>query len=259
MVDTVRLRRVIEQAGDLLLSYRFTPLKRTAKPGAGFVTQADKDVEYFLIEQLSGLFPEATFFSEENGKSARESAYCWVIDPLDGTTNFSYGLPHFCISVALTYNQEPILGVVYQPLLREYFFAQKGAGAFVNDKSIFVSTTHRLSDAFILFCIPYGHNERARRMVSAVVELSQSVVSIRLLGAAALDLAYVAAGRFDGLFFEQLAWWDVAAGSLLIQEAGGAVTDYKGSHLVPTFGSVVAGSATVQAQLRTFLQEYGCV
>ncbi len=245
-----QVESVIRQAGKLLLSYRFKPLVRTEKAGAGFVTDADIATENFLIQELAKIESSIAFFAEENGDSRKGAAgYCWVIDPLDGTTNFFFGLPHFCISVALTFNDEPILGFVYQPLLDEMFFAEKGRGAFLNRKSIKVSNVSRIEDAFLLFCIPYGKNEGSLKLLEHVLQLSQKAYSMRLLGAAALDQSYVASGRLDGMFFEQLAWWDVAAASLIIEEAGGRVSDYSGNPIRPGFRSFVAGNPWIHELL----------
>jgi myo-inositol-1(or 4)-monophosphatase len=246
---------IIRRTGEIILSYRFKKLSRVVKPGAGFVTEADLAAEEFLIKELSKIEPGIAFFAEENGKSNQGSSdYCWVIDPLDGTTNFAYGLPHFCISVALTHKNKPMLGFVYQPLLNEMFFAQEGKGAFLNGSPLKVSGVKRIEDAFLLFCIPYGKNAGSFKLFEHVLQLSQKAYSMRLLGAAALDQSYVGAGRLDGMFFEQLSWWDVAAGSLIIQEAGGKVSDYKGNPIKPGFKSFIAGNPWIHELL---VQELG--
>ena len=240
---------IIRKAGEIILSYRFKQLKRVEKKEAGFVTEADTATENFLIKELALIEPGVAFFAEENGQIASKSDYCWVIDPLDGTTNFSYGVPHFCISVALTYKNRPVLGMVYQPLLNEFFMAERGAGAWLNGQRIQVSKVATLEESFLLFCIPYRKNPEAQKLMSNVLFLGQHAYSLRLLGAAALDQAYVAGGRFDGVFFEQLSWWDVAAGSLIIEEAGGVVTDYQGNALTPAFTTFVAGNPHIHKLL----------
>lgn len=241
---------IVRQAGKRILSYRNQPLERVQKHEAGFVTEADRATEDFLVAELAKLDSSTAFFTEENGASnAGSSDYCWVIDPLDGTTNFTYGLPHFCVSVALTYKQQPIMGWVYQPLLDEMFVAERGKGAFVNGSRIKVSKVQRIEDAFLLFCIPYAKNEGSLHLFDTVLKLSQTAYSMRLLGAAALDQAYVAAARFDGMFFEQLQWWDVAAGLLIVEEAGGKVSDYAGNALQPHFTSFVAGNPWIHEHL----------
>lgn len=249
---------LIRRAGGLVLDYRFKNLQRQEKQGAGFVTEADLASENFLIAELSSLEPGVAFFAEENGyANPTSSDYCWVIDPLDGTTNFSYGIPHFCISVALTHHDRPVMGWVYQPLLDELFVAERGKGAFFNGMPMKVSSTKDLEAAFLLFCTPYGKNERALKLFEKVLLLSQRAYSMRLLGAAALDQAYTAHGRLDGMFFEQLSWWDVAAGSLIVEEAGGKVSDYAGNALTPEFSSLVAGNPWIHEALVEQLKVLG--
>lgn len=247
---------IIKQAGELLLSYRLKPLARVAKPEAGFVTQADTAVEEFLVTKLANLDPSISFFTEENG-NARQTAsdYCWVIDPLDGTTNFAYGLPHFCISIALTYRHVPQLGFVYQPLLNELFIAERGKGVVLNGVPIHVSAVSGLEDSFLLFCIPYRKNAQSKKIFSKVLELGQQASSLRLLGSAALDQCYVACGRLDGMFTEQLAWWDIAAGSLIVEEAGGLVSDYQGKAINPQFNTYVAANPAIHTALVNTLKD----
>jgi len=243
------VERIMKKAGDIILSYRFKPLERVEKKNAGFVTIADTAAETYLMEELSKLEPGIGFFAEENGHTTSKNDYCWVIDPLDGTTNFAYGLPHFCVSVALTNKDRPVLGCVYQPLLNEFFYAATGKGAYLNNSPIKVSGTQTIKDSFLLFCIPYGKNEGAQQLFEKVLMLSQKSYSMRLLGAAALDQCYVASGRLDGMFFEQLSWWDIAAGSLIIEEAGGVVSDYNGSPVSPHFNSFIAANPRIHEEL----------
>jgi myo-inositol-1(or 4)-monophosphatase len=268
------LEVLVREVGRLLLSYRFQQLPRIEKRGAGFVTHADLAIESFLVEALEKLEPGISFFTEEQGMStalkacsltaplpgmvAQETVkdYCWVIDPLDGTTNFSYGLPHFCISLALTYKHRPQLGIVYQPLLDEFFYAQRGRGAFLNGQRLTISSVHTIADSFLLFCMPYKKDNESKKLIEHVIALSQESYSMRLLGAAALDQAYMAAGRLDGMFFNQLSWWDVAAGSLLIEEAGGIVSDFQGNSIAPSFESYLAATPLLYEKLRARLSCY---
>ncbi len=242
------LEPIIRKAGDILLSYQGKQLTRTQKERHGFVTQADLASEQYLIEELSKLLPEAAFWAEESGKSG-ESEYCWVIDPLDGTTNFSYGLPYFCISVALTHRDVPQVGVVYQPLLNEFFYAQQGEGVFLNGQPITVSGPERFDRSLIAVGLPYPAEERTH-MVGIARVVSGKAHGIRHFGAIALDLAYVAAGRLDGVIFGGLAWWDVAAGMLLIQEAGGIVSDFQGNQLNPQYKTCIGGGPMVYTTLK---------
>lgn len=212
-VDRYAFEEVIRQAGVLLLS-RY---QKKGKDSDASGESADRQVERFLIENLTRLLPHAAVYAEESGVSgASDVPYTWVLDPLDGSTNFTRGFSYFCISVALTYQGRPVLGVVYQPVVNQLVYAQQGKGVWLNGERILSRTLD----------IP---NPRPI-VVSAYGLLGQEIWqenSIRYCGAVALDCAYVAAGIFDGIVLTNLAWWDIAAGVLLLQEAGCTVTDYQ--------------------------------
>jgi myo-inositol-1(or 4)-monophosphatase len=241
---------IIRKAGEILLSFYHQRLTWKEKDQRGFVTEADIASEEFLIKQLSALFPEASFFAEESGSRGEENAdYCWVIDPLDGTTNFAFGIPYFCVSVALTYKHEPIFGMIYVPLFNELFYAEKGKGAYLNDQQIWVAQERPLKKALLLVGFPYEKGKAFLEVLQQVQKISSRAFAFRHLGAIALDQAYVACGRADGLFFEDLSWWDVAAGLLLIQEAGGVVTDYAGEKISPEYSSYIAANPELHRKL----------
>ncbi len=248
---------IMRQAGRVVLSYRFKPLKHIAKKEAGFVTEADIASEKFLIEALSRLVSNIGFVAEEHMHADRMESgqrgptdHRFVIDPLDGTTNFTYGLPHFCISVALVDQNKPIMAWVYQPLLDELFVAELGKGTFLNGQKVSVSATKTIEESFMVFCIPYKKNPESRRFFErTITDLSQTASSLRLFGAAALDLAYVACGRYDGLVLEQLYWWDIAAGCLLVTEAGGIATEFDGSLITPTYNTMVVANPMLHNRL----------
>ena len=206
LMDKVEV--IIKEAGTMLVSYFHKTVDRTVKPDGSFVTEADIASEQFLIKNLAPLVPEAGFIAEESGKK-NISDYNWVIDPLDGTTNFAQGIPFFCISVALTYKDEPLFGAIYNPLLKEYFYASKGGGSFLNGKRIKVSTTNQYDTSIIIFATPYVKN---KEFFSSINHIEQEVYTSRTFGSAVLDQAYCAAGRADAVIFKDLAWWDVAAG-----------------------------------------------
>lgn len=230
----------VKQAGEILLSYfHKVDLVKRQKGYGDLVTEADVASEAFLIEQLGALFPEASFFAEESGVTQPHD-YCWVIDPLDGTTNFAYGIDYFCVSVALTYKNRPILGCVYRPSADEMFSAIRGGGSYLNGQKITVSTVKTVDRAFISVCLPYGRNEQFTHAVSVFERLADASYAIRKLGAAALDQAYVACGRLDASIFEKLGWWDVAAGMLLVQESGGYVATYQNEVVGPEYRSYIA-------------------
>lgn len=244
----------VRKAGEILLSYYRTRMRVEHKYHGGLVTEADLASEKFLKNELSQLLPEAAFWAEESGKSG-ESEYHWVIDPLDGTTNFAHGLPYFCISVALTHKNQPILGVTYQPLLQECYTAYKGGGAFCNDFPITVSQVKSVADSMIVVGLPYVKSEYYRELLQEFKKVALKSFAVRHFGAAALDLAYVAAGRMDAVFFEKLGWWDVAAGIILVQEAGGIITDFNGKDILPDFVSCLATSQRLYHPLQDLLKK----
>ena len=241
---------VIIEAGDILLSYFGKKLCCKDKVGRGFVTEADLKSEKFLLDGLSKILPEASFWAEESGINDNGSPYCWVIDPLDGTTNFAHHIPYFCISVALTYNAEPILGFIYNPLMKEMFFASKGKGAYCNGDFVVVSETSALEETFLTLCIPYERSSAYyKRFIDSFLEILRGSFAFRHCGAAALDLAYVAAGRFDAVFFEDMFWWDFAAGTLLIKEAGGMTSDFANNAIFPNSRTLIGANKAIHAKL----------
>jgi len=252
------LEALVRHAGRILMSYYNKPLHRTYKNHQGFATEADVAVERYLIEQLHKLMPEASIYAEESGASGNQYAdYSWIIDPLDGTTNFAQTLPYFCISVALTYKGEPQIGVVYQPLLDELFYASKGDGASLNGVPIAVSAPHNLKETMLVVGLPYAKNAVFMTLLDDIKRITPYTYAFRHFGAAALDCAYVACGRLDGVFLASLKWWDVAAGMLLIQEAGGVVTDFEGKPIDASYATFVAGGPMVHKHLHNLLQTEG--
>lgn len=256
--DTQHLQAALEpimrEAGEIILSYFNRPNGVTVKKDTSLVTDADKASEAFLIKSLKGLMPEAAFWAEESGVQGGGD-YCWVIDPLDGTTNFVHGIPYFCISVALTYKGVPQVGAVYDPLQREFFYAARGQGAFLNGERIAVSREKRLAQATWLVGLPYGKSERFRALIERLGVIAPNSFAFRHLGAAALDQAYVACGRLDAVFFVDLAWWDVAAGMLLLEQAGGLVTDFAGKPITSAYRSFIGANRSLHGELSTILLE----
>jgi myo-inositol-1(or 4)-monophosphatase len=244
------LKKIIKEAAFLLLLYWDKPIQKNKKENGSIVTQADIESEKLLIERLSALMPQADFWSEESGQSgAKDTGYRWVIDPLDGTRNFAYKIPYFCISVALTYHDEPILAVIYNPIQDELFFAKKGEGAYCNDQKIAVSDPQTFKECFIAFGLSYATKHRPE-MIKAAQKLVGRVAAVRHMGAIALDMANTAMGRFDGVMFTHLSWWDVAAGILIIEEAGGVVRQINGEPLGPDYTTCLAGSTFVFERLQ---------
>ncbi len=243
---------IMKEAGKLLLSYWHNGVSEKKK-SAGYVTQADLDSERLLKQKLFDLF-QADFMAEESGQSGtKNNGYQWVIDPLDGTTNFAHHIPYFCISVALTHENEPILGAIYNPLLDELFYAQKDQGATLNGKPIQVSDPKAFSDALIGFGLAYDRRHRAG-VVNRAQIIATKARAVRHFGAVALDLANVACGRLDGALFSHLYWWDIAAGIILIREAGGKASQFDGSALEPKFESCMAGSDLIHKNMKELVK-----
>lgn len=248
-----RIEPIIKKAGELVLSYFRQVTTFKEKEEGGLLTEADLASERYLIEQLQSLVPGAAIIGEELGYNDGSNDYCWVIDPLDGTTNFVHGLPYFCISVALTYQGVPQFGAVYQPLNQEYFWAERGKGAFLNSTKIQVSQLSNLNQSVIVIGLPYKKEEHFMHLLDLIRMVAPKTFAFRHFGAVALDLAYVAAGRLDGIFFEDLSWWDVAAGMLLIEEAGGMVTDFEGNAIDEHYKTFVAAGSALFNPLRGLL------
>ena len=224
------------------------------------VSYVDKEAEKQLVEALKKLLPEAGFITEEETEERQQQEYTWIIDPLDGTTNFMHGLPVFSISIALMrqplmQKREIVLGVVYEINFDEAFYAWKNGGAFLNDKPIKVSKAEKLADSLIATGFPYtefGRTSDYLKMLGCFMAKSHGV---RRLGSAAVDLAYVACGRFEGFFEFNLNAWDVAGGSIIVQEAGGSVSTFSGDG-DPVFDrEICATNATIHKEMLGLIQE----
>lgn len=250
---------IIKEAGKIVLSYFHTNLARTEKIEGGidhgFVTQADLASEHYLIEQLKKSIPGAAIIAEESGKKAAQgSDYAWVIDPLDGTTNFAHGLPYFCISVGLTYKDQPVFGMIYQPITDELFYATEGKGAYLNGSLMRISSAP-MEQSVIAIGLPYAKDQIYANLLESTYAIGSHAYAIRSFGAVALDIAYVSAGRLEGAIFEELGWWDVAAGMVLVTEAGGQVSDFQGKLVTPDYQSFIAtGTLEVRERLLSLIK-----
>lgn len=218
-----------------------------------FVSEVDHAAEKAIIDVLHEAYPDHAILAEESGASlgraGKESEYRWIIDPLDGTTNFLHGLPQYCVSIALAKKGTLDQAVVYDPTRNELYSASRGGGAFLNDRRIRVSKIRELADALIGTGFPFREPSHLGPYMAMFRELTQKTAGLRRPGAAALDLAYVACGRYDGFFEVGLAPWDMAAGALLISEAGGLVGDLRGEPNYLDSGHIIAGSPRTFAQL----------
>jgi myo-inositol-1(or 4)-monophosphatase len=238
--------RAARAAGQIILRYmnRLDSLEVIEKQRHDYVSEVDKLAEAEIIRELRRAYPRDAILGEESGQIGK-SRNVWTIDPLDGTHNYLRGFPHFSVSIALVENGEPVVGVVYDPLRDELFTASKGDGAFLNDRRIRVGKRDNLGGALLVTGFPY----RQRRHLDAQMAMTRALLNeaedIRRTGSAALDLAYVAAGRVDGYFEIGLYAWDMAAGCLLVREAGGRYCDFTGRDGIPETGNLVAGNVHV--------------
>jgi len=223
-----------------------TELQVSKKGAADFVSAADLRAEETLFEELMRVRPGYSFLGEERGEiPGTDKTHRWIVDPLDGTTNFLHGIPHFAINVALERDGLIVAAVTYNPATHDFFWAERGRGAFFNDKRLRVSARTRMDEAVFATGIPFlGHGQHGR-FLKELHQISQRVAGVRRFGAAALDLAWVAAGRFDGFWERDLGAWDLAAGLLLVSEAGGMVSDADGGETMLTGGSICAANSTL--------------
>lgn len=225
-------------------------LQVSKKSLGDFVSTADLRAEQTLIEELSKSRPTYGFLIEESGEIVGSDAeFQWVIDPLDGTTNFLHGIPHFAISVALQKDQEIVAAVVYNPITNEMFWSEKGKGAYLNQTRLRVSGRKYLEDALLATGSPFGGHGNPQRFMKLLEKIMPLTAGLRRLGCASLDLAYVAAGRFDGYFENDLKPWDFAAGILLVKEAGGSVSEVNGEKNMLITGSVLAANGFIFNEL----------
>ncbi len=233
-------------------------LKVGSKGPNDFVTEVDQAAEQAIIDILLEAYPGHGILAEESGRSqgAKNSEFTWIIDPLDGTTNFVHGFPVYAVSIALAHRNVVQQAVVYDPTRNDMFYASRGRGSFVNDRRLRVSKRTRLSDSLVGTGFPFRKGDNFKRYVKMFEEIMQSCAGLRRPGAAALDLCYVAAGYYDGFFETGLNPWDVAAGSLIITEAGGLIGNFTGESDYLYQREVVAGNPKVYGQLVQILAPY---
>ena len=227
MISFVAIQAALK-AGELLQKGFGTTFGISSKPGRqNLVTEYDKASESSIISTILSHFPDHSILAEESGESSNQKGpVLWVIDPLDGTVNFAHGVPMFSISIAAVVNKEIVAGVVYQPMLKELFIAERGQGAYLNGSRLQVTRTSSFDEALLATGFPYNVDENPLGCIDRFAEITKLGVPIRRLGSAAIDLAYVAAGRFDAYWEVSLYPWDMAAGKLLVEEAGGKVSSW---------------------------------
>jgi myo-inositol-1(or 4)-monophosphatase len=230
-------------------------LQVSMKGPANFVTAADRRAEEVLRQELTKARPGYGFLGEESGRTeGTDKTHTWIVDPLDGTTNFLHGIPHFAISIALQRDEAIVAGLIYNPISDELYLAERGKGAFVNDGRLRVAGRKLLQDAVVACGLPHrgrGDLELFRHEFAAV---QGKVAGVRRFGAATLDLAWIAAGRLDAYWERDLSPWDLAAGLLIVREAGGFATDANGGDSILTQGEIVAGNETMHRELLRVLK-----
>ncbi len=243
-------------AGEFLLESvgKVRNIERKKGEERNLVSEIDRGSEKKIIDAIRQKYPSHTILAEESGGSAASSEYKWVIDPLDGTTNFLHGVPIFSVTIAVERNGEVVAGVVYDPNLREMFTAEKGSGAFLNGERMRVSSAPSLIKSLLVTGFPYDIAENPEHAAQHFVNFLMEAQGIRRLGSAAMDLSYVAAGRFDGFWEVHLNPWDMAAGMLFVREAGGKVTDFHGNDSTIYTPQVLASNGIIHPAMLDVLK-----
>ena len=251
------LRDLLLKAGDRLRKQygRVKSIQYKAGAATNLVTNVDRDVEKFIKAQIHKEYPQDSILAEESPVENRASSRKWIIDPLDGTTNFAHGLSLFCISIGMEVDGEIIAGGVYDPIQRELFFAVKGRGATLNRKKIHVSRTNQLDQSLLVTGFPYDIHEHPEKSLPYFNALIQRAQGVRRLGSAALDLCYLAMSRFDGFFEVFLNPWDTAAGYLILREAGGMITDFKGEPYSIYQRELAASNGLIHSEMMEVIQQ----
>ncbi len=250
------IQQIGKRAGEMLLrDFKFKPGElRKRSSSKGVHTRHDLDTEKFLIREIKKKYPNHLILGEETGHSGRKSEFFWIIDPLDGTSNFINHNPFFSVSIALLKNNQPYLGFICAPFLKEFYFAKKESGAFRNGKKISISKISNFKKSYLCFC--EGGEDDKKRVIEIFHSIYPKVIEVRKLGSAALECAWVASGRVEGYFSTKISPWDVAAGTLMIQEAGGKVTNFKGKPWQPIKEDFIASNGKIHSRLVKLLEKY---
>jgi len=240
------------EAGAAVLKYYFNTkdLKISNKEGINnLVTEADHASEKAIMDTIKEAFPDHYILSEEAGELRMDSTYKWIIDPIDGTVNYAHGIPLCCVSIALEHEGKMIYGAVYNPFMNEFFYAEKGGGAILNGEKIRVSMKETVMDSCVVTGFPYTFLDVPNGPLDAFGRFIRRGVPVRRLGSAAIDLCWVACGRFDAFFEHKLQPWDSAAGFLILEEAGGKVTNYNGEYYSPYQPSIIATNGFIHDEM----------
>ncbi len=245
-----------KEAGALLLQYAHSGFRVEYKNPINLVTNADKAAEQCVIDYIQSRFPSHRFLAEERGRvEDTPSPYLWIIDPLDGTTNFAHGFPTYCVSIGLEYNGRCVVGVIVDPSRDELFTAIEHRGACLNGHPIYVSKTSSLETSLLVTGFAYDIRESPRNNLDHFVKFSLKAQGVRRTGSAALDLCYVAAGRFDGFWEVRLNPWDMAAGAVILREAGGTLTNFSGNELSIYGQELVASNSHIHSAMLDVLNQ----
>jgi len=242
----------VKEAEKVVMSYYGKEKTIQNKGEFDLVTTADVKAENKIVETIKNKFPEHGFILEESDNFNESSEYVWIIDPIDGTTSFAHNYPMFSISIALFKNKEPLLGVVFAPYMKELFHAERGKGAFLNNKKISVSKNKSLKTSIVATGFPYNERKKIIKYLTKVAEVAQG---IRRSGSAAIDICYIAVGRVDAYYELGLKIMDTAAAQLILKEAGGKVTDFEGNKILDDYKKVVASNNLVHDELLNLLKE----
>ncbi|MGH7229798.1 MAG: inositol monophosphatase family protein [Nitrospiraceae bacterium] len=243
-------------AGRVLIEQARLGVRVEHKDAVNLVTDADRRAEQAIVDVIAKTYPAHQMLAEERGMaSAGDSPYRWVIDPLDGTTNFAHGFPSYCVSIALEFHSQGILGVVWDPTREELFVAERGQGAMLNGAALQVSRVHTLNAALLVTGFAYDIRESTHNNLDFFARFALRAQGLRRTGSAALDLCYVAAGRFDGFWEMKLHPWDTAAGALMVVEAGGRMTDFKGEVFSIYGPETVASNALIHPEMIEVLND----
>jgi myo-inositol-1(or 4)-monophosphatase len=250
------LLKATKAAGLLIKEYAEKGFSINQKDGLNNpVTEADLASEDLIISIIRAEFPDHYILTEEAGNLPTDSNYKWIIDPIDGTVNFAHLIPLCCVSIGVEKDGEVIMGAIYNPFIDEFYFAEKGKGAFCNDKPINVSSQKSVSLSCLVSGFPYTYVDEPNGALEVFARFVRAGVSVRRLGSAAMDLCWVACGRFDGYFEQSLKPWDSAAGFLLVNEAGGKVTNFEGDPYSPYDKKIIATNGTIHDELFEWLHK----
>jgi len=249
MLKTTLLNAVKAGAAELSRFFNKSFVVSNKEGINNLVTEADHASEKAILDVIKKEFPGHYILSEEAGEIIQDSSYKWIIDPIDGTVNFAHSIPLCCVSIAVEYNGEIVLASVYNPIMNELFFAEKGKGSTLNDKQIKVSKKQNVMNACLVTGFPYTYLDAPNGPLQIFEKLIRKGIPVRRLGSAATDLCWVAAGRFDGFYEHKLQAWDSAGGYLIVEEAGGKVTDFKGNKFSPYQPHILATNGDIHAEM----------